>query len=131
MEDAPNAASLIPASPARPPLAKAEYQAATPEGSAFAELLDVGTEPPRSPRDPISPRAEDVRDAKRPDTGREDNAPTRPKNDPAEEPQDSAKAPPPRQENKIDASTTSKDDADAETSKVIEGSSVLVDKDPL
>jgi chemotaxis protein MotD len=107
-------------------LAKAEYQTATPEGSAFAGLLDIGTEtPPPPPQDRPSPppradRADDARDAKRPDPGRRDDEPARPADNTADEPQDQAKAAPARQENQTGTATASKDDAGAGTPKTDE-----------
>ena len=80
----PNAASLIPAPPARPSLAKAEYQATTRDESAFAGLLDIGNEPaPPSPEKPSS-RTGDVRDAKQSDTNRNSNEPARRTDEPAD-----------------------------------------------
>jgi flagellar hook-length control protein FliK len=119
----PNAALLIPASSTRPPLAKTEYQTATPEGSAFAGLLDIGTETPPPPQDRPSPRADrtdDVRDTKRPDSGRRDDEPARPANNAADEPQDQTKATPARQENQTGTATASKDAASAGTAKADE-----------
>jgi chemotaxis protein MotD len=120
----PNAASLLPASPARPPLTKAEYQTATPDGSAFAGLLDIGTETPPPPQDRPSPRADradDTRDAKRPDPGRRDDEPAPPpENNTANEPQDQAKAAPARQENQTGTAIASKDDASVGTPKADE-----------
>ena len=110
----PNAASLIPAPASRPPLAKAEYQAAAQDGSGFAGLLDIGTETPPAPRETAPSRAEDVRDAKRPEPDQSDR---RSETNAADEPRDQPPAGSARPEKQPDTATTAKDGTSAQPNK--------------
>ena len=121
----PNAASLIPRPLPGRRSPRPNIRPRPPRVPRSPSLLDIGTEPPPPPRDHASPRADDVRDAKRPDGPAATTSPrvqrrrqTRPRPKLHRTP---AKAPPAAPaKDQTGASTTSEEDADAETSKVDE-----------
>jgi len=88
-------------------LPKVDYQTPSPDGSAFAGLLDIGTEtPPPAPETP--PRADDVRETKRPDARGENSPPRR--TDTNDRPRDEATEAAPSRESQTGTTAANKAD---------------------